>query len=149
MMHALTRRGPCTLGTISPPDHHSSSPPHCATSRPPLSLLFHGQRRYRGSTRQNALTNPPPPSPPHALRPRTHPPAHINPRNPHPHPAEPVPAFYLDNRPRITIQWTTDTAADARDEGAVEREEDVRWVQERAEKEGQVCVYYLRQESEA
>lgn len=48
--------------------------------------------------------------------------------------------------PRLddTLQWPTTTAAGAGHEGAKFGEEAVRWMQECAEEEGTICVYYLQ-----
>lgn len=63
-----------------------------------------------------------------------------------------------DAQPHISLLGAADTrartdnvtgAADARHEGAQLGQEAVRWVQEREEEEGALCVYHLLQEPEA
>lgn len=44
----------------------------------------------------------------------------------------------------VEVQWAAAAAADARDEGAQLGEEALRWVQEREEEEGEICVYYMQ-----
>jgi hypothetical protein len=98
----------------------------------------------------HASPNTPLPPPPNAP---LHPPTH-NCRPPfnthlHIHPAPSSPPNH-HHRCRVQIGHTQNTEpADTRHEGAQFGQEDVRRVQEREEEEGKVCVYYLRQESEA
>jgi hypothetical protein len=103
-------------------------------------------------TRQNDRPLPPPTAPPDTLFAPCAPPA--LPTHPHPHTNVrlqcALTAVYF-RRPHNALQRaaTADRAADTRHEGAQLGQEAVRWVQEREEEEGKICVYYLQQESEA